>query len=509
MESARVSAKRGMMQIELRVDAPLRRGHVRLARRLEELPAHVSVVTVAGPDGSSAHRLMRLEGALHALDADAHLPADPTAPPRPARGGSGGSDADLVVVDLTDRPAGGWHLCFDDHPGEPALLRALEQGRLPLVSVRDGAGRTVVSGRPGSEQPGVVAAAYADVLAGSATLLLAALRGTAVSAPVADAATGDRPATPRVRPLPVVATRKVAGALARQAYRALYRAPHWRVGWRLLDAGDPDVLDLLDHPAPGWRVLPDDGWHFYADPFPFVHGDDTWLFVEDFDHRVGRGVISAVRFDDEGPVGTPRTVLEHDVHLSYPHVMEHDGEVWMVPETSGAGTIELYRARDFPGGWTREAVLVEGVEASDATLFRLAGRWWMLATVRHGGSFSDTLQGWTADDLVGPWTPHPVDPLLVDIAGARPAGRVVVRDGRILRPVQDNRTGYGASLLLTEVTRLDESGFEQRVLADLTASPASWPGRRLHTLNRAGRLEVIDGSATSSRLRRPRTPGAP
>ena len=236
-----------------------------------------------------------------------------------------------------------------------------------------------------------------------------------------------------------------------------------------------------------------------------MHGEDTWLFVEDFDHRVGRGVISVVGFDADGPVGTPRTVLEHDVHLSYPHVLEHDGEVWMVPETSGARTIELHRARAFPDGWTREAVLVEDVVASDATVFRLDDRWWMLATVRHGGSFSDTLQGWTADELVGPWTPHPVDPLLVDIAGARPAGRVVVRDGRVLRPVQDNRTGYGASLLLTEVTRLDEAGFEQHVLADLTATPSSWPGRRLHTLNRAGRLEVIDGSALSPRFGRPRS----
>ena len=501
MESARVSAKRGMMQIELRVPSPVRRGHVQLARRLGELPASVSLVAIPGSE-DPAHRMMRLERTVHALHADAHLPAgSPThVPPSSASDGT-----EKVVIDLTAHPHAGWRPCFDDRPGESALLRSLERGHLPLVSVQDGTGRTIVSGRPGSEQPGIVAAAYADVLAGLGTLLLAALRGTPVSAPVPppDAPAG-HPSARDARPFPIAAARKVAGAVARHGYRGLYRSPHWRVGWRLLAPGEPDVLDLLDHPAAGWRVLPDDGLHFYADPFPFVHGGDTWLFVEDFDHRVGRGVISVVGFDADGPVGTPRTVLEHDVHLSYPHVLDHDGEVWMVPETSGAGTIELHRARAFPDRWTRETVLVEGVEASDATVFRLGDRWWMLATVRHGGSFSDTLQGWTADALVGPWTPHPVDPLLVDIAGARPAGRVVVRDGRVLRPVQDNRTGYGASLLLTEVTRLDEGGFEQHVLGDLTATPASWPGRRLHTLNRAGRLEVIDGSALSPRFGRPR-----
>jgi hypothetical protein len=32
-------------------------------------------------------------------------------------------------------------------------------------------------------------------------------------------------------------------------------------------------------------------------------------------------------------------------------------------------------------------------------------------------------------------------------------------------------------------------------------APANWPGRRLHTLNRAGALEFIDGSAHSPRSR--------
>ena len=95
------------------------------------------------------------------------------------------------------------------------------------------------------------------------------------------------------------------------------------------------------------------------------------------------------------------------MHLSYPFVLEHEGEVWMVPETSAAGTIELYRAEAFPHRWTREAVLVEGVEASDATLVQHDGRWWMLATVRHGGSFSDTLTAWSAERLTGPSSSNP------------------------------------------------------------------------------------------------------
>ncbi|MBL7406346.1 formyl transferase, partial [Escherichia coli] len=82
--------------------------------------------------------------------------------------------------------------------------------------------------------------------------------------------------------------------------------------------------------------------------------------------------------------------LELETHLSYPFVFEADGQVWMIPESHASGTIDLYRATDFPRGWVHEAVLLDGVVAGDATLLQHGGRWWMFATVRAGGgSYSD------------------------------------------------------------------------------------------------------------------------
>jgi len=46
---------------------------------------------------------------------------------------------------------------------------------------------------------------------------------------------------------------------------------------------------------------------------------------------------------------------------------------------------------------------------------------------------------------------------------------------------------------------LDDEGFAQQVETLLRPGPL-WPGRRLHTLNRAGVLECIDGSATARRF---------
>ncbi|MDO5735949.1 MAG: hypothetical protein Q4P15_05695 [Propionibacteriaceae bacterium] len=294
-----------------------------------------------------------------------------------------------------------------------------------------------------------------------------------------------------------IAARRVVGAAVRRAYRALYRAPHWRVGWRWLDG--PDTLSLDELPLGEWKDLADDGHRFFADPFPVEYQGRTYVFVEDFDHRVGKGVISVAVWGDDGPEGLPTPVLVHDVHLSYPLVLRHLDDMWMIPETSGAKTVELYRAVRFPWEWELHSVLLDGLEASDTTVFVHEKRWWMTATVGFGGSLSDSLCLWSAPDLFGPWTAHPHNPVLVDIASARPAGRVEVRQGRLLRPVQDCRAGYGASLGVAEILQLDESGFAQQILRHHTPG-ARWPGTRLHTLNSGGGLETLDGSRLVSRL---------
>jgi len=492
------------MKLTVRIDAPVPlRWHTDLVDRLSDVAGVRASLSLAPAtldrQARRRQRLMALERRLHRLDPPLTRPAETELLRRQEAARPETPDR---VLDLTDlAPAGSaWRVTYDGVPGERALLDALQRGRLPLIQVWDETGEQVASGRPGSEQPGLLANCWADVLAGVTTLVVGAVGGHRFAEPAYSHGEPEAgPSPDRPRSVGRLAALRVVGAAAHLGYRTLYRAPHWRVGWRFVDG--PDVVDLLGQPDTGWHDLPDDGYHFYADPFPFVYDGRTFLFVEDFDHRVGKGVISVVEYDARGPVGSPRPVLAHDVHLSYPFVLEHDGEVWMIPETCAAGTVELYRATRFPDRWERESVLIEGLEASDATPFVHDGRWWLAATVRDGGSFSDSLHLWSAPDLRGPWRPHRTNPVLVDIASARPAGRVMLRDGRLLRPAQDGRAGYGAALTLTEITRLDDDAFEQRVVAHLGPGER-WAGRRLHTLNRAGDLEVVDGSAMSPRLRR-------
>ena len=482
------------MKLTLRLDpSRLRRWHVRLAEHLaRRADTQVSVAwNRAGEAFPSAVALLfTLERLIYRLPPGDEAEAAVEDFVRYAAA----HDADLVLDFTNDAVPGQatWRVTFDGVADEGAALAALTQPRTPFVSVVDASGGVIASGHPGTESAGVLTLAYRDILARTATLIVAALDG---ANPKLEA---ERQASPLdTAGVARFAVKSLARAAARKLYGLCYNAPHWRVGWRHVDG--PDVIDLRAHPPSGWRDLPDDRSRFYADPFPIEHEGRTFLFVEDFVHARGYGVISAVELGTDGPLGAPRPVLDIGTHLSYPFVFARDDTVFMIPETVATNSLDLYRAVSFPDRWEKEATLLSGVELSDATLFEHDGRWWMLACVRDGGAYSDALHVWSAPDFRGPWLPHRRNPVLIDIASARPAGRVVSRDGALIRPFQDCRAGYGAALGLARITRLDDDAFEQQVETILRPGPL-WPGRRLHTLNRAGRLECIDGSATARRF---------
>ena len=385
---------------------------------------------------------------------------------------------------------------YDGMAGDAVLLGALVAGRMPGIELEEArSGRLLARGVPCADNASSITDALECVLARLVTLVLSTARGWSKIA----AAPSHAPRSARGRDMIAFEVKSLAHSAIRTLYKLCCHAPHWRTCWRHLDG--PDLWQTRSVAGTSWNVIPDPGFRFYADPFPFVHEGRTCIFVEDFDHRTGKACISVLPFDDRGPTGPAQPVLEEPWHLSYPFVFEHAGQVWMVPESSSNRSVILYRADPFPYRWVQEAVLLTDIEASDATIVHHGGSFWMFAATRDGaGSWSDMLSIFSAPDLRGPWTPHPANPVLVDQASARPAGAMIVRDGKLWRPVQDCTSGYGTGIGLAEVTRLDHERFEQKVHAVLRADP-SWPGRRFHTLNRAGRLECIDGAAHSLRSR--------
>jgi hypothetical protein len=420
--------------------------------------------------------------------------ADPISPKEIGLVGPQADDA-TVVIDFSGTSDAGptsgrrWlRPLYNGVAGEDGILAAALSGDLPCIEISDAAsGEIVARGMPSAELAAGLSGALDSTMARTLTLLLAVLKGGVSS----------QDGMPRpVARQPTSAARHVLSGIASELVREIYRlccyAPHWQVGWRFVD--DEGVWQRGDLSGPAWNVIADPKVCFYADPFPITWQGRTFVFVEELDHRVGKGFISAIEFGADGPIGLARPVLEEPWHLSYPLLLEHGGDLWMVPESMANRDVAIYRCVEFPYRWERSATLLSDIQLSDATITQHDGRYYLFGALWDGaGGYSDTLAIFHAPDLFGPWHPHDANPVLVDRYSTRPGGNFVRRNGRLWRPIQDSTSGYGCGLVLAEVLELTPTTFRQRIHCDIKPGEF-WPGRKLHTLNRAGRLEVIDGN---------------
>jgi hypothetical protein len=247
-----------------------------------------------------------------------------------------------------------------------------------------------------------------------------------------------------------------------------------------------------------WIVPPRD--RFWADPFVAKHGDGWVVVFEEKIYAQRNARIAAFEIDRDGNASAPYPVLERDYHLSYPFLLWWNHAWWMIPESARNGTIDLFRATEFPRRWTLERTLIDGIQAVDATLLDHAGRWWLFCNIGEpGASKDDELHLFHAQTPLGPWIPHPRNPIKSDIRGARPAGRPFWSDGAWHRPAQDSSAGYGSSIIVHRIERLDELGYAESPAFQL--APDFAPGLLgLHTINAADGLTVIDLRITRPRL---------
>jgi hypothetical protein len=241
---------------------------------------------------------------------------------------------------------------------------------------------------------------------------------------------------------------------------------------------------------------------FRADPFGLWRDGRLHVFAEAFDYRTRLGHVDLLIYDGDLNLLDSRPVLKTPWHLSYPFVFEAEGEAWMLPEAYKSGTLTLYRARRFPDDWEATCQIPLDSPAIDATPFRHGGQWWLFYSPSYEASVrrSHLHIAWS-ERLTGPWHPHPLNPVRVDLASARPGGTPRLQDGAIILPVQDCRSTYGGAIRELSIETLDETRFVASDQAGVTAPGWMAPFTQgLHTLASAGPVTLIDVKRTEASL---------
>lgn len=210
---------------------------------------------------------------------------------------------------------------------------------------------------------------------------------------------------------------------------------------------------------------------FQADPFLWQQGEESWCFFETFDYRTRLGYISAGRIES-GQLTDVRIVLDPGYHLSFPFLFEHDGQLFMMPESCASRRIELWRCISFPDKWELHKTVLEGTNPADSTLAEIDGQYWLFTNICDDpfGDMNSELHLFRADGpMLEKLEPHPLNPVIFDSRCARNAGRIFQRDGAFYRPAQDNSHGtYGYGLQLMRIEELTMDRYRESSARHIT-----------------------------------------
>jgi hypothetical protein len=277
------------------------------------------------------------------------------------------------------------------------------------------------------------------------------------------------------------------GAIARKIFYKLFYHEQW-----FIVAGKEQAL-VPDPSKAEWTLMPPAD-SFWADPFPIEKDGRVWILLEVLPFATWRGHLAAVELLPNGNHSAAQNIMLQDYHLSYPFLLEWQGELYMLPEAGVSRAVTLWRCEQFPDRWTKAATLLTDICFTDATIIEHNGLWWLFLTIgeEDGICLQDELYLYYADSLLGSWTRHPENPVKSDARNARPAGNLFHRDGVLYRPAQDCATGYGKAVVLNRVDTLTTEQFSETPVARIDTN---WRegNRCTHTLSRSENYWAVDG----------------
>lgn len=262
-------------------------------------------------------------------------------------------------------------------------------------------------------------------------------------------------------------------------YKAkFYKA--WSIG---LYAGESpfNIKELKNNPVFSAEDINDLPVHFVADPFIIEYDKKYYIFFEMLNADTGRGEIGVAIGNNYKNYKYEGLALRETFHLSYPQVFEWNKTVYMIPESSDANAIRVYRATQFPRNWKYVMNLMEGKPFVDPTIFHFNNVWWLYTTYDE-----EYLRLYYSDDLLSnEWSEHPKSPV---VGGnyARPAGRILRYQNRMYRFSQDNLTDYGNSVICFEIKQISKTEYNEVKLSNnpfLRPSGSGWNGEKIHHLD--------------------------
>jgi len=260
----------------------------------------------------------------------------------------------------------------------------------------------------------------------------------------------------------------------------------WKVGYIPKNIGEV-LKNGINEKGVTWLNLEEYN-SFLADPFLFPHNGKIGLAVEKYKYSEGVGTLAFYG-------GFPNDIkelydfkLSEKHHLSFPNVFLDKNKLFCLPESNDAHQLFLYEKKK--KGWNRHN-LMNQLKCIDPVLIKHNKKYWLFTTLKNADHYSD-LYIYYSNELTGPWESHALNPVVTDVRSARPAGNIFSIEGKMYRPGQNYSIHKEGSISISEIIKLSEHEYEEKIVKNLYPLQNSNFKDKIHTINSFGEYTIID-----------------
>lgn len=211
--------------------------------------------------------------------------------------------------------------------------------------------------------------------------------------------------------------------------------------------------------------------YFYADPFVFQSSNKIKIIYEKFlkDEKYGTIELADINYSNN-IIESRKVVINDGIHRSYPFVIEHFGNIFLIPESKRKQTLEIYKWCPTVENFKFLKSVLDGKLIVDPTIYKdERSNFWLftnesLSTSGDSGShlFIYKIDSPEMNEIQS----HSKNPVIVDCRIARSAGNFFIHSDKVIRPSQYcDGSIYGKEINYIEITELTLDDFNFNLIS--------------------------------------------
>jgi hypothetical protein len=234
---------------------------------------------------------------------------------------------------------------------------------------------------------------------------------------------------------------------------------------------------------------------FYADPFLLDAKDgNSKILFEEYTFDDDYAKISLMTLDKSFKQVDNKILLDTKSHLSYPFIFTENKRTYIFPEAKQSGKLSCYEYDPVQESLTFLQDILN-LPLLDSTILKYDNKYWIYGTLSEN-STDYKLYVYFSDKLLGPYVPHPSNPVKSGLNGTRSAGNFIEVDGIIYRPTQNCEKKYGESITFNKVNEINKINVAEEPYLTIgidIKKRSNYRMHKIHTINVKDNIIVVDG----------------